>query len=229
MPCQVVVPTLSALLQAVTPDVARDPAEIILPDATDLPGGVSPPRQRPDPMWRLLAANALKVCNPSMPPLQTILCAAYSTPTDRALGWLTDVEGQTHLLPCGFLQLIAGAAGGLGGMQPSQTATDHDAPLLNQVAVRSLLLSSSLPHAQLISLGQSLVWGGHSVGKPLAVCEHHSVRELRALQLEGTRALRCQWHTQYVQQATSGHAPVDVTLRAAVQRFHLTYTLGQPL
>jgi hypothetical protein len=108
--------TFSALLQAATADAAQDPAEIILPDATDLLGGVGPPRQRPDPIWRPLAANALKVCNPSMPPLQTLLCAAYSTRTDRAIGWLTDVEGQTHLLPCGFLQLIAGAAGALGGM-----------------------------------------------------------------------------------------------------------------
>jgi hypothetical protein len=122
------------------------------------------------------------------------------------------------LMPCGFLQLIAGAAGALGGVQQSQTVTSHDAPLLNQDAVRSLLLSSSLSHAQLISLGQSLAWGVHSVGKPLEVCEHHSVRELRALQLEGTRALRCHRHTQYVQQATSGHAPVGVTIRAAVQR-----------
>jgi hypothetical protein len=113
-----------------------------------------------------LAANALKVCSPSMPPLQTLLCAAYSTPTERALGWLTNVEGQTHLLPCGFLQLIAGAAGALGGMQQSQTATNHDAPLLNQDAVCSLLLSSSLSHAQLISLGHSLAWGGHCVGEP---------------------------------------------------------------
>jgi hypothetical protein len=88
--------TLSTLLQAVTTDVARDPAEIILLDATDLPGGVGPPRQRPDPIWLPLAANALKMCNPSMPPLQTLLCAAYSTPTDRALGWLTDVCVDAH-------------------------------------------------------------------------------------------------------------------------------------
>jgi hypothetical protein len=60
-----------------------------------------------------------------MPPLQTLLCAAYSTPTDRALGWLTDMEGQTHLLQCGVLQLIAGAAGALGGIQLCQTAMPH--------------------------------------------------------------------------------------------------------
>jgi hypothetical protein len=61
--------TLSSLLKAVTADVARDPAKIILPDTTDLPGGVGPPRQRPDPMWRLLAANALQAnANPPCPP-----------------------------------------------------------------------------------------------------------------------------------------------------------------
>jgi hypothetical protein len=115
-----------------------------------------------------LAANALKVCNPSMLPLQTLLCA-FSTPTGLALGRLTDMEGQTNLLPCGFLQLLAGAAGALGGMlQQSQIATNHAAPLFKQDAVRPLLLSSSLSRAHLVSLGQSLVWGGHSVGKPLA-------------------------------------------------------------
>jgi hypothetical protein len=60
--------TLRALLQATTADVTQDPAEIILPDITDLPGGVGPPRQRPGSLWLPLAANALKVCNTSMPP-----------------------------------------------------------------------------------------------------------------------------------------------------------------
>jgi hypothetical protein len=102
-----------------------------------------------------------------------------------------------------LLATLAGANGALGVMQLSQTASTHAAPLLKQDAVRSLLLTNSLSSAQLVSLGLSLVWSGHSVGKPLVVCEHYRVRELRALQLEGTRALRCQQHTQYVQQATS--------------------------
>jgi hypothetical protein len=197
--------TLRALLQAATAGIARNPAKIILPDATDLPGGVGPPRQGPDPTWLPLVTKALKVCNPSMPPLQTLLCAASFTPTDRALGWFTDVEGQTYLLPCGFLQLIAGTIGALGGMlQQSQIATNHAAPLFKQDAVRSLLLFSSLSRAHLVSLGQSLVWGGHSVGKPMAVCEHDCVREPQSHQLEGTRALRWQRHTQHVQQDISG-------------------------
>jgi hypothetical protein len=73
LPSQWLCHTLRALLQAVTADVARDPAEIILPDATDLPDGVGPPRQRPDPMWLQLAANALKVCNPSGRDLQGLV------------------------------------------------------------------------------------------------------------------------------------------------------------
>jgi hypothetical protein len=136
--------TLRALLQAATADISRDPAKIILPDATDLPGGVGPPRQRPDPMWLLLAANALKVCNPSVPPLQILLCAAYSTPTYRALGWVTDVEGQTYLLPCGFLQLLAGAAGALGGMQ-QQVRQPPTTPLLCSTRMQSAPCSSSAP------------------------------------------------------------------------------------
>jgi hypothetical protein len=84
-----------------------------------------------DPLWPPFAANAPQVCNPSMPPLQTSMriCAAYSTPTDRAMGWLTDVEGQASLILCGFLQLIA------GGSPESEAANpDHAAPLLNQHA-----------------------------------------------------------------------------------------------
>jgi hypothetical protein len=58
--------TLRALLQSATADRVRDPAEILLPDATDLLGVVGPPRQHPGPMWLQLAANALKMCNPSV-------------------------------------------------------------------------------------------------------------------------------------------------------------------
>jgi hypothetical protein len=93
-----------------------------------------------------------------MPPLLALLSAACSTPTDRALGWLEDVEARRPRLPCAALQLTAGAAGAFGVMQQSQTAANHAAPLLNQDAVRSLLISSSLSSAQLVSLGPSLVW-----------------------------------------------------------------------
>jgi hypothetical protein len=79
--------TLRALLQMTKSEFAHDPAAIMLPDVTDLPGGVVPTRQRPNSMWR----SALQACNPSMPPLQTFVCSAYSTPTDRALDWFTDV------------------------------------------------------------------------------------------------------------------------------------------
>jgi hypothetical protein len=75
-----------------------------------------------------------------------------------------------------------------------------------------------MPSAQLVSLGHYLVWGGHNGGKPLVDCDHHSVRDLCALQLEGTRALRCGRHTQYVQKATIGQALVGVSTRTAVQR-----------
>jgi hypothetical protein len=127
-------------------------------------------------MWLPLAASALKVCNLSMAPLQTILCAAYPTPTDRARGWGTE------------------------GDATKPNSANLVAPLLNQDAVLSLLVTSSLSSAHLVSLiSQSLVWGGHSVGKPLVICEHDSVWELSALQTDGTRALRCQQHSQYVQ------------------------------
>jgi hypothetical protein len=76
-----------------------------------------------------------------------------------------------------------------------------------------------MPSAQLVSLGQKLVWGGHSGGKPLVVCEYDSFRELRALQLVGTPALRCPRHTQYVHQATSVQAVVSGNLHNAVQSF----------
>jgi hypothetical protein len=64
-----------------------------------------------------------------------------------------------------------GGAGAFEVMQQSQAATYHTTPLLNQNAVRALLLTSSLSSALLVSLGHSLVWSGHSVGEPLAVCE----------------------------------------------------------
>jgi hypothetical protein len=75
--------TLRALLQMTKSEIAHDPAAILLPDVTDLPGGVVPPRQRPNSMWRSPAASALQ--------LQTFACSAHSTPTDRALDWFTDV------------------------------------------------------------------------------------------------------------------------------------------
>jgi hypothetical protein len=67
----------------------------------------------------------------------------------------------------------------LGVMQQSETAANHAAPQLKQNAFRSSFLTSSLSSVQQVSLGQSLVWVGHSVGKPRVVCENHSVRELR--------------------------------------------------
>jgi hypothetical protein len=179
--------------------------------------------------------NALKVCNPFMPPLQTLLCAAYSTPTDRALGWLTDVEGQTHLLPCGFWQLIAEAAGALGAMQQSQTTTNHNAPLLNQDAVRSLLLSSSLSHAQLISLGQSsegLGWSqcGQAPGSlrtpafgSFARCSWR-VLELSSANSHPIRAAGHQWPCPSL-----CHPPRCCAALPSMPLPHLAYTLGQAL
>jgi hypothetical protein len=92
-------------------------------------------------------------------------------------------------LPRGILKLVAGAAGALGALQQSQTAASPATPLLNQHAVRSLLLTSSLSSRLLVSLCQSRVWGAHSVCKTLTVCKHRSVQELRAPRLNGTRAL----------------------------------------
>jgi hypothetical protein len=155
--------TLRALFQAATVDIARDPAEIILPDATDLLGGVGPPRQRPDPMWLPLAANALKVRNPlhappADPPLHRLIHAHRSARGDAAAKSdscqprrsLSQPGGSPLLAP---LRLPVSCAAGLSRPEPSL--------------------------------------GGHSVGKPPAVCEHHSVRELLTLSGGNAKPIAC--------------------------------------
>jgi hypothetical protein len=95
--------TLRALLQA-TADISRDPAEIILPDSADLPGGVDPPRQRSDPMWLPLVATAFPSVQPLHappvnPPLRCLLHAHRLGP------WLAHRCGGPGLPPA--MRLLA--------------------------------------------------------------------------------------------------------------------------
>jgi hypothetical protein len=103
--------TLHALVTMLRTEASHDAAAIPLPDDLDLPGGVSPLRY---PDWLSLAFRALKLCVPSLYPLQVLFAACFSNLHDLASGWPNDVESQEYLLPAGFLRLLARAGAALG-------------------------------------------------------------------------------------------------------------------
>jgi hypothetical protein len=92
---------LVKLLQAKHEETARDPTEILLPDAIDLPGGLTPASSQ---------ATGLSLGASSITPLQTLLCSTYSIPTDQARDWLTAAGSQINCYREDFWQLVAGAA-----------------------------------------------------------------------------------------------------------------------
>jgi hypothetical protein len=102
---------LHAIITMLRTEASHDPTAIPLPDDLDLPSGVSPLRF---PDWLSLAFHALKLCAPSLHPLQVLFPACFFDLHDLASGWQIDVDSQEFLLPAGFLRLIARAGAALG-------------------------------------------------------------------------------------------------------------------